>query len=186
MSRVPVFLASLTVVLFLAAGAQALPKEGKPFPDSLIAAPDTPAGAQYLGLKAGAKSFRVREIASPYVLIQLFNAYCPHCMAEAPDMEKLFQAVSTGELKSKLKILGVGMGNTPFEVKLFREKYKMSMPLSVDTEYEMHSLMGSPGTPSYVLVRNAGGKSMVVFVQEGRFHSPDKFLELLGSKMKEK
>lgn len=186
MSRKITLILGVVAALAVATAALALPKEGKSFPDVAVAAPDTPAGVEYLGLKAGARTFRIKDIASPYVLIQLFNAYCSHCMAEAPDMEKLFKAVSTGELKSKVKILGVGMGNNPFEVKLFREKYKMTMPLSVDTEYEVHSLMDSPGTPSYVLVRNQGGKSTVVFSQEGRFHSPDQFIELLGSKMKEK
>jgi len=186
MSRILASFIILVAILCLAVSAMALPKEGDQFPDITISAPDTKAGAEYLGLKSGAKTFKVKDVDSRYVLIQLFNAYCPHCMAEAPDMEKLFQTVNSGELKGKLKVMGVGMGNTPFEVKLFREKYKMTMPLSVDQEYVVHSEMGSPGTPSYVLVRNEGGKSKVVFVQEGRFHSPDSFLATVTSKMKEK
>ncbi len=186
MSRILASFTVLAAVLCLAVSAMALPKEGDLFPDVAISAPDTKAGVEYLGLKPGAKTFKIKDVASPYVLIQFFNAYCPHCMAEAPDMEKLFQTVNSGTLKGKLKVMGVGMGNTPFEVKLFREKYKMTMPLSVDQEYLAHAAMGSPGTPSYVMVRNEGGKSKVVFVQEGRFHSPDSFLATVTAKMKEK
>jgi len=179
---------TLLAVLLLAASALALPKEGQPFPDTRLTAPDTQAGADYLGLPKGATSFRIQDVAAPYVLIQLFNVYCMHCMAEAPDMERLFRAVGGKEMAGKLKILAVGMGNTPFEVKLFREKYALTMPMSTDKDYAMHSLMGSPGTPSYVLVRNPGvkgGAATVLFVQEGRFESPEKFLDLLKSRMKE-
>lgn len=186
MSRLPCFTVLLVATLLLAAPALALPGVGQPFPDTAIAAPDTQAGADYLGLPKAAKTFKVADVKSPYVLIQLFNAYCTHCMGEAPEMQRFFSQVTAGALKDKLKIMAVGMGNTPFEVKLFREKYKLTMPMSTDQEYVMHGLMGNPGTPSYVLVKNAGGKSTVVYSLEGRFNSAGEFIELLQSKMKEK
>ncbi|EPR37583.1 Redoxin domain protein [Desulfovibrio sp. X2] len=183
---IPAFLALTLLSVLCAAPALALPPAGSPLPEMAIAEPQGPGAAAYLGIPADAKTFHIEDVHSPYVLVQLFNAYCPHCQAEAPDLEKLFLEVSRGALRDRLKILAVGMGNTPFEVKLFRDKYKLTLPMSTDADYAVHKCMGEPGTPSYVLVRNPrkkGEKPVVVFEQEGRFDDEAQFLKTLRAAM---
>ncbi|EPR34919.1 alkyl hydroperoxide reductase/ Thiol specific antioxidant/ Mal allergen [Alkalidesulfovibrio alkalitolerans DSM 16529] len=190
MSRMIAFRLALAcgLVLLTASLVLALPPAGKSFPALDLAAPDREADLDYLGLPKDAPTYRIEDVDAPFVLVQFFNVYCMHCQAEAPDVQKLFAAVSDGDLAEKLKMTSVAMGNTAFEIRVFREKYGLTLPMSTDESFAAHKALGAPGTPAYVLVRNPkdkGGRATVLFSGEGRFVSWEKFLDTVRSKVKE-
>ena len=47
--------------------------------------------AKYLGL-AKAGEFTLKDIKAPYVLVEQFSTTCPHCLAQAPIINKLFKS----------------------------------------------------------------------------------------------
>ena len=65
------------------------------------------ADQKYLGLeKPGA--FTLQDIKAPYVLIEIMRTTCPHCVAQAPALNRLYKLVANSDLKDKLKIISVG------------------------------------------------------------------------------
>ena len=57
-----------------------------------FAAPMSAADATYLGLEKSAR-LHLKDVKSPYVLVEQFNTSCPHCMHEAPFLNQLFERV---------------------------------------------------------------------------------------------
>lgn len=163
----------LAVVLSLVlAGGQALaakPKAGDILPDLEVKDLVQPQDAAYLGLAPGTKSFRLSQIKAEALLIEVFSMYCPSCQADAGAMNDLFEQLA-GDARSKgLKVIGIGAGNSPFEVNFFRKKYKSPIPMYQDADFALHKVLGNVGTPSFfVLKPRTGGKGFdVTFFQEG-------------------
>ena len=51
-------------------------------------------------------------------------------------MNELYQAIQKRkDLKNKVKLIGIGTGNTPFEIDFFRKKYEVPFPLFDDEDY---------------------------------------------------
>ena len=171
----------------LAAGATTVdpsagaPKVGDILPDVEIKGLPSPQHAAYLGLPEGAASFRLSQIKSELVLVEIFSMYCPRCQAAAPKLNRVFERLKTSPLGDRLKFVALGAGNTPFEVEYFCKKYHASMPMFPDTDYTLHATFGNVGTPSFFVLRALpGGKGLkVIFAQEGQPESEDAFFEQL-------
>ena len=62
------------------------------------------ADQKYLGLeKPGA--FTLQDIKAPYVLIEITRTTCPHCVDQAPVVNRLYNLVAKSDLKDKVKFL---------------------------------------------------------------------------------
>ncbi len=107
------------------------------------------------------ESFTLSEAPAAYLLVEIFSMYCPICQAEAPNVNELFSAVEKDEsLKTKLKVLGIGVGNTPFEVDVFRKKYDIKFPLLPDDSFAVQKAFSEHvRTPTFL------------YPEEGRFRS---------------
>lgn len=164
----------LLTTLSLAAGP---PKIGSPLPDITLTAPKDSAEKDYLGWGWG-KSFKIPETQAPYVLIEIFSMYCPYCQGEAPNVNKLFAKIQADpKLKDKIKLIGIGVGNTTFEVKTFKTKYKVPFPLFPDADYVIHKQVGEVRTPYFIGVKlNADGTTKVIYSQLGVLGDVDQFL----------
>jgi peroxiredoxin len=180
------FVAAFLLLLLAAApaGAASLGDEGTVIAESMdlgdIAL--TPAEgpyADYLGVPAG-EPFTLADIEADYLLVQVFSMYCPHCQREAPHMEALFERLQSSDHGGTLKMLGLGVGNSEYEVDFFRKEYGLTFPLFPDPDYAAYDRFGVVGTPFYALVEIEGPDGHpVLFTQEGTFEDEKAFYDLL-------
>jgi len=112
------------------------------------------------------------------LIIQIFSMYCPYCQKDAPNMNRFFSLIeSNPKLKGKIQILGIGAGNTQFEVNTFKNKYKVEFPLIPDADFTIHKLFGEVRTPYFVIVKlNGPKKREVVYSRLGGHENVEAFL----------
>lgn len=175
----PRFAAALLALLLFCTPALAKPKVGDILPDLEIKAAPLAHEAAYLGLNAGVKSFRLSQIKAEALLVEVFSMYCPRCQATAKSVNAVFEALTALPQGKKLKMLGLGAGNSAFEVNTFRKQYEIPLPLFQDGDYTLHKAIGNVYTPTYMVLKPApGGKGFqVVHFQEGPFGDGQAFLE---------
>jgi peroxiredoxin len=152
-------------------------KQGQNFPDLELLTPSEANQAAYLGLPAGGgKTFRLSQIKQPWVLIEVFNMYCTICQGEAKKVNQLYEKISQGPLKDKLALIGIGAGNSPFEVQVFRNRYSIKFPLFSDGAYKAHKAVGEPRTPYFLLVSARDPKLPIALANLGSFGQVSDFL----------
>jgi len=167
-----------TLLISSFAAADGPPLTGGTFPDIKLAAPADESEKKYLGL-CGEEHFTVPDINADVVIVEVFSMYCPHCQAAAPDVNKLYEAIQNDpKLKDRVKVVGIGAGNTAMEVDVFREKYKVPFPLFMDGNFEAHKVLGEVHTPYFIGIKKQEDGSHTVFYSElGGFDDPLEFLK---------
>ncbi|MCG6533354.1 MAG: TlpA family protein disulfide reductase [Syntrophales bacterium LBB04] len=160
---------------------QGPPQVGSPFPDIGISAPTDPKHKDYLGL-SNAESFKISDLAAKVVIIEIFSMYCPFCQQEAPRVNKLFQMIEEKpQLKGKVKMIGLGVGNSTFEVDVFGKNYNVIFPLLPDEDYKLHQALGKTRTPYFLVVEiSPKNRTKVVYSQLGALTDLDKFMDLIS------
>lgn len=157
-----------------------IPGVGQVFPPIALEVPKDPAMRTYLGI-GDAQTFTVDQVDADIVVVEIFSMYCPHCQREAPTVNAFYELAQKKNRPGKiLKILGIGAGNSPFEVDVFAKKYSVPFPLIPDGDYSVHKTLGQVRTPHFIAVkRGADGSHKVVYSQAGSFGSPEAFYRLL-------
>ena len=94
-------------------------------------------------------------------------------------MNDLYKAMEARkDLKGKIKLIGIGTGNSEFEVNFFRKKYEVPFPLFSDEDYAIHKAMGEVRTPYFIGIKlKSDGSSEVFYSKLGGFKNADKFLK---------
>jgi len=176
---------TLTIILFLAFSVQGIqaaecPATGGNFPDLTIAAPGTDIERNYLGLKEKAP-FKVSQIRAEVVILEIFSMYCPYCQKEAPFINELYSMIDKRpDLKGKIKILGIGAGNTSFEINVFKNQYNILFPLFSDEAYSFHKAVGEVRTPYFFVFKmNPDGSNKIIYSKVGSIQNPEQFLDLI-------
>jgi len=113
------------------------------------------------------------------VIIEIFSMYCPYCQREAPNVNKLYNKIQASpNLKSKIRLVGIGVGNSAYEVDVFRKKYNISFPLYSDGDFRIHKFLGEPRTPYFIGVKiNPDGSHRIFYSKLGELGDVDKFLD---------
>lgn len=142
--------------------------------------PQNPDVRSYLGISED-NSFTIPQIKAEVVIIEIFSMYCPYCQREAPKVNKLYWAIEADRnLKGKIKMIGIGAGNSPFEVEVFRKKYQVPFPLFPDEDFSIHKACGKVRTPYFLGVKIKTDSSVEVFYNRlGGIQDPSQFLELI-------
>lgn len=148
------------------------------WPAISLPVPSDQAQRNYLGVKAGG-SFTIGDMPAEVVVVQIFSMYCPICQREAPRVNQLYTLIGRrGSLKQKVKIIGIGAGNSAYEVSFFQRSYSIPFPLFADDDFEIHKKVGEVRTPHFfVLKHEQDGKVRLVFAHSGGFKSPESFLQ---------
>jgi peroxiredoxin len=156
------------------------PKKGDVLPEIDLPIPKESAHRAYLGL-SGEGQFKIPQIKAEAVIIEIFSMYCPHCQREASRVNQLYQMIEeTPKFKGRLKVIGIGVGNSPFEVEVFRKTYQVPFPLFPDGDFSIHQRLGEVRTPFFIGVKIKGDGSHEVFYSKlGGFDKADRFLQLM-------
>lgn len=160
------------------------PKEGGMLPEITLSAPEMPTQQNYLGITKNKKSFRIPEIKADVVLIEIFSMYCPYCQKDAPVVNELYNKIAEDEkLKNKIKLIGIGAGNSSFEVDFFQKTYDIKFPLFPDGEFSIHKMLGEVRTPYFIGVKiKKDGTHSIFYSKRGAIEDAPKFLNLIRSK----
>lgn len=158
------------------------PTVGKQLPAIDLTAPTEDSIKTYLGLTdTGSKSFSPTQIKCEILLIEIFSMYCPFCQREAPEVNKLFKLIQDDhKLSRQIKLIGIGVGNSAFEVVIFKNKYDVKFPLFADDNFNIHNKIGQVRTPFFIAIANSGtNKNQILLTKLGDFSSPESFLRTI-------
>jgi peroxiredoxin len=152
-------------------------KPEEPWPAVSLPLPSDPALRHYLGVKEG-DTFTVDAMAAEVVVVEIFNMYCPFCQREADHVNGLFTLVNgRDDLNRRLKIIGIGVGNSTYEVDYYRRSYSVAFPLFPDKDFLIYEKVGKVRTPHFfILQRDAHRRFRVAFGHSGGFETPEAFL----------
>ncbi|MGO9017340.1 MAG: peroxiredoxin family protein [Syntrophobacteraceae bacterium] len=179
--RIPVMLLLLLCVSSYslpASFAQNTPAEGDMFPDLKLPLPQKMEDREYLNVDQG--PFLLSQVDSEVLIVQIFSMYCPHCQKEAPNVNALYRAISASpRIKARVKVLGIGAGNSLFEVNAFKDLYRIKFPLIPDSDFRLHKILGEVRTPYFFVLLKKPSALQVVYSREGGIEDPDSFLKLV-------
>lgn len=86
--------------------------------------------------------------------------------------------IKARKLADQIKLIGVGVKNSIFEVETFRKTYKIEFPMSPDQKLVVHKAWGKVWTPHFFVVKKAGDGSLKVLIShEGPVDGAEKFLD---------
>ena len=177
-------LPGLFVTLFLSSylvvAATKPPGVGGVLPETILSVPPKPEHQKYLGL-AGEGRFIIPQIKADVVLVEFFSMYCPYCQNEAPIVNKLYSNIEkNSNLKNRIKLIGIGVGNSAYEVSIFRKKYEINFPLFPDADFSIHKIIGEVRTPYFIGVRiMKDGSHNIIYSKLGGIGDVDQFLSLI-------
>jgi peroxiredoxin len=136
-----------------------------------------------LGLK-GTGTFKLTQIKTRVLIIEILDFYCPHCQHDAPLVNDFYRNIQErADIKDKIKVIGIGVGNSPYELNLFKQKFQVTFPLLPDQDSDISKTFGVKGTPTFIGIKlNDQGLLEKFFLQEGGFEEAPKFLKELINK----
>jgi len=158
-----------------------VPAVGDTFRGVQLPVPEDPEHAAYLGLEGRKGTFELEDIPAELVVVEIFSMYCPYCQREAAAVNELYERVEKSpETKGKIKLIGIGAGNSSFEVEVFRKNYRVPFPLISDDDFRLHKAFGETRTPYFFVVkRRADDSRVVTYSKAGTLGPPARFLDTL-------
>lgn len=156
------------------------PVKGGKLPVISLPIPKDPNDKMYLGL-SGEGFFGINQIRAEALLINIFNLYCPICLATATAMGEIFHQIENNpDLKNKIKLIGIGAGNNVLEVEVFRQDHHLPFPIFPDENFKIHQVLGEVRTPFFIATKMAADGSLeIVLTHLGGITEARAFLDLM-------
>ena len=169
-----------SIVVYPALAANKPPGKGEGLPVINLPIPKNPDEKNYLGL-SGSGHFKIPQIKAKAVIVEFFSMYCPICQKDAPGVNELYRLIEKNpDIKNKVKLIGIGAGNSPYEVEVYKKTYDVPFPLFPDKDFVIHQACGEVRTPYYMVVKmNEDGTHQIVHSQLGDYPGAEKFLEIM-------
>ena len=157
-------------------------RSGDLFPDISLPSPGSSENRGYLGLREK-ETFSIEEIQSDLIVIKYLNTNCVYCIKLLPTFDEIYRTVDQdANLRKRIKILGISVGDTMIEVDFFKKNHSIPYPVIPDTEFEAHHAAGTRRVPFIVVARkDKQGKWVVASVHVGLIFSAENFVGELKS-----
>ena len=133
---------------------------------------------EYLGIQ-NKVSFSINDIKGTFIIVELTNTYCVSCQKNIKILNEVYkQTLKRKELKGKIKVMGIAIGNNTREVDYFKNEHKILYPLITDPEFAAHKELGEPRVPYTMFVRrDASGEESIFKIHKGAFESADNLMK---------
>lgn len=81
-------------------------------------------------------------------------------------------------LRGRVKLIGIGAGNSPHEVAFFQQHFNIPFPLFADPDFTLHQRLGAVRTPYFIGIRIVpGGQTRVFYSKLGGAGSGEKLMQ---------
>ena len=156
------------------------PAKGETLPVFNLPIPKSSGEKGYLGL-SGDGLFKIPQIKAKVVIVEIYSMYCPYCQKDAPGINELYNLIEKNpDFKNKIKMIGIGAGNTSFEVETYKKTYQVPFPLFPDKDFAIHKACGEVRTPYFIVLKiNDDGTHQIVHAQLGNYPGAEPFLEIV-------
>src|SRR4030066_2269431 len=170
----------LSTLALSASSANKPPEKGEVLPVMNLPIPKNPDEKNYLGI-SGSGLFKIPQIKAKVVIIEIFSMYCPYCQKDAPGVNELYRLIENNpDIKNKIKLIGIGAGNSHYEVEVYKKTYQVPFPLFPDKDFTIHKVCGEVRTPYFIVIKiNEDGIHQIVHSQLGEYPGAEPFLELV-------
>ncbi len=133
------------------------------FPDHRFPLPAAPGDRIYLGVDPAANSFTAASVDGDLLVLEMFNAFCFGCQQNAPLMAETAALVGADPtLATRVRMLGVGLGNNAGTLEKFRATHRIPFPLLPDPGYSLFAATGNPGGTPYTLFLRRTPKGLLL------------------------
>jgi len=165
-----------TGALFLSVPASGgeIPKKGDSLAAIKLQSPAAEKERVYLGITK--PSFRLPDIRTKLLFLEIIGVYCPACYRQAPIFNNLYNRIEKSSLKGKVKMLALAAGGNQTEIQYLNEQKQYSFPIVPDPSFEVHKLLGEPRTPFTLLLSQEG---KVLYTHMGVIENLDAFWETI-------
>jgi hypothetical protein len=117
------------------------------------------------------------------LFIEIVIVLCPHCHANAPVVNRLYQAIQKDAVTARdVKFIGICIGNDRTQTDAFKKSFKVPFPLFPDENMAIAQVV-AVATPTMVLVTRSG---TVLWSHSGVIQDFDGLLTVLRENLKKR